>query len=136
MARSETPVGSEPSIANLPPESLVASNPAGGIKAKLSMPLRYVGVSPLAGRREYEFVVPDQEGRHFTISIRDADFSSHQLTFQEAPDLCYQKLRAQLVGAIDIPTDGPIWVTPADLALYRESHKRSPNIRGKWSRPR
>ena len=94
--------------------------------------LRYLGVSVLAGRREYSFVIRDEEERRFTLVVCDADFASKRISFQEAPDLCYQKLEAALKA--DDSVEGPVLVTAEDVIRYREGHQRSKTIRGGWSR--
>ena len=101
-----------------------------------STKLRYLGVNALAGRREYEFLAEEQENRHFTLVVQDLDFSSNHVSFQEAPDLCYQKLQAELKVASETPIGTPILVSPEDLARYRETHQRAKTSRGGWSRQR
>lgn len=100
----------------------------------MSAKLRYLGVSALVGTREYEFVAGDEANQHFTLIVRAADFSSNQLSFQEAPDLCYQKLKAELEAATEMPAGSQIWVTSEDLARYRESHQRAKTLRGRGAR--
>lgn len=97
---------------------------------KKSVSIRYVGVNPVAGRREYGFEVEDAEVRRVVVAVRDTDFSSRQLSFQEAPDLCYQKLRAEIEAERSL--GAPLWITPEDLARYRETHEhgRSQRMRG------
>ena len=101
-----------------------------------STKLRYLGVNALAGRREYEFLAEEQENRHFTLVVQDLDFSSNHVSFQEAPDLCYQKLQAELKVASETPIGTPILVSPEDFARYRETHQRAKTSRGGWSRQR
>jgi hypothetical protein len=89
---------------------------------KASTTLRYTGVHSLADTREYGFVLRDNEERHFTVVVSNVDFKDKRLSFQEAPDLCYQKLYAELEAETDTPVASAICVTAEDLARYRETH--------------
>jgi len=88
--------------------------------------LWYVGMSSRSGARDYQFIVQsgDDDGREVTLSIEDAIFSKRQLSFQEAPDFCYQKLQEKLENEA---TEGPIRkrepVTALDVTRYRDSHE-------------
>jgi len=91
----------------------------------LVLQLRYTGMLPLVGRREYSFRVEahDKSVRTVVLTIDDAMFRNHQLMFQEAPDLCYQKLLADVAGESAgtlIHSRAPI--TEAEIASYRDSH--------------
>ena len=91
----------------------------------LMLQLRYLGVIPQRGHRDYGFHIEDKENniRLVILTIDDAVFRKRELTFQEAPDLCYQKLigdlRTDAIGA-QIPGRGT--VTPSDIACYRDAH--------------
>ena len=87
--------------------------------------LRYMGVFPQEGHREYRFHL-ESEGakeREVCLTIDDDLFVTARLMFQEAPDLCYQKLLAEVC---DETRAAPILsraaVTATDIQLYRESH--------------
>lgn len=96
-----------------------------------AMEFRYLGVQPRTGRREYEFSVPvpDRDPASVVLVIDDVYFTTKQLSFQEAPDLCYQKLRTEFLAAM--PVRGSIEITSEDLAHYRLTHERSGATRGK-----
>ncbi|PYU93515.1 MAG: hypothetical protein DMG08_10005 [Acidobacteria bacterium] len=87
--------------------------------------VRYLGVIPQTGHREYGFNVEgeDKSVRQIILTIDDLVFSEKQLKFQEAPDLCYQKMKCDLEseGAIG-PITSPVTVTPSDVAKYRDAH--------------
>ena len=89
----------------------------------LSATLRYTGVHSLAETREYGFVLHQNEERHFTVVVSNVDFTARRLSFQEAPDLCYQKLYAELEAETDKPVASAICITAEDLARYRETHQ-------------
>lgn len=96
-----------------------------------TMEFRYLGVQPRTGRREYEFLVPVATGdpENVVLAIDDVYFTTRQLSFQEAPDLCYQKLRAEVLAEAAIPAS--IEITSADLDHYRQTHVRSGTGRAK-----
>ena len=89
--------------------------------------LRYLGVNSQVGHREYGFLMEDKdkEFRQIVVTIENALFMSNHLMFQEAPDLCYQKL------LMDIDNEQPdgkagnigmVAITEGDIARYRDSH--------------
>jgi hypothetical protein len=87
--------------------------------------LQYLGVIPQAGYVEYGFRVTekDKSVRQVILTIEDAFFRRNDLKFQEAPDLCYQKVLMDLNKEIRdpaIPTCIP--VTALDISHYRDLH--------------
>jgi hypothetical protein len=91
--------------------------------------LRYVGVFPQTGHREYRFNIEKQDvdPRQVILTIADTLFATRLLMFQEAPDLCYQKLLLALHNeSEDKPIDSQSTVTASDVAFYRDTH---PNTR-------
>ena len=103
------------------------------MKANLPIRVRYVGVFPKNGYREYDFIVEaeDKTVRQVILVIDDVLFMEKQLMFQEAPDLCYQKLRTDLVNEIAAPVGSRVRVTPVDVASYRDSH---PTVKSRHKR--
>ena len=93
---------------------------------KVSVPrLRCTGVVSRIGFREYGFSIEDKDKavRKVVLTIDNGIFRSSQLMFQEAPDLCYQKLLADLVSETDgAPVRGRVAVSTSDIARYRDSH--------------
>jgi len=91
----------------------------------LVLQLRYVGVFPQKGHREYRFNIEkqDADSREVILTIPDDLFVANRLMFQEAPDLCYQKL---LVDLRNESREAPIYsraaVTATDIDSYRETH--------------
>jgi hypothetical protein len=91
------------------------------------MRLRYLGVIPQAGHREYGFRVEnkDREFRQVVVTIDNALFLKNHLMFQEAPDLCYQRV---LMDVDNEPTDAEVGststvpITEMDITRYRDSH--------------
>jgi hypothetical protein len=84
-----------------------------------SVTIRYVGVNSRAGHREYGFEVDGHAGQ-VLVGIRDVDFATGRLNFQEGPDLCYQKL-LQEMGA-ERSLKSAFFITEDDLSRYRETH--------------
>jgi hypothetical protein len=87
--------------------------------------LRYLGVIPQAGYIEYGFRIAekDKSDRQVVLTIEDAFFRRNDLKFQEAPDLCYQKVLVDLTNETPdsgIPACAP--VTALDIAHYRDLH--------------
>jgi hypothetical protein len=93
---------------------------------QLVMQLRYLGVIPQVGYIEYGFRVTekDKSVRQVVLTIEDAFFQRKDLKFQEAPDLCYQKVLMDLNN--DRTDSGippaSIPVTALDIAHYRDLH--------------
>jgi hypothetical protein len=87
--------------------------------------LRYLGVAPHIGHREYRFQIEahDKSIRTVALTIADGIFRNNQLMFQEAPDLCYQKLLADITNeTIGAPICNRATVSDSEIASYREAH--------------
>jgi len=91
----------------------------------LVLQLRYLGVLPHIGHREYRFQIEahDKSVRTVALTIDDGIFLKNQLMFQEAPDLCYQKLLADITSeTAGAPIRSLAPVTESEIASYRHSH--------------
>jgi len=87
--------------------------------------LRYIGVISQAECLEYGFRIEDKdkEPRLVVMRIESGHFKKYALMFQEAPDLCYQKLLADLKSeTADLPVGARLSVTESDITHYRELH--------------
>ena len=87
--------------------------------------LRYMGVFPQSGHREYRFRIENEgsEIRDVSLTIDDHLFGTKRLMFQEAPDLCYQKLLTEVRNENrDVPILKRAAITAIDIKSYRESH--------------
>ena len=94
----------------------------------LVLQLRYVGVFPQNGHREYRFNIERDETRvkHVVMTIDNELFSPQRLMFQEAPDLCYQKLLLDLQNESEnAPIRSRVTVTDGDVDSYRDSHPKA-----------
>jgi hypothetical protein len=92
---------------------------------QLVLQLKYLGVIPQDGFIEYGFRVTDKDKsvRQVVLTIEDAFFRRNDLKFQEAPDLCYQKVLLDLTNETpDAVIHDCIPVTALDIAQYRDLH--------------
>jgi hypothetical protein len=87
--------------------------------------LRYIGVIPQTECLEYGFRIEDKdkEPRLVVLMIESEFFKRYALMFQEAPDLCYQKLLADLKNeTAEAPVSDRLCVSASDITHYRELH--------------
>jgi hypothetical protein len=56
------------------------------------------------------------------LTIANSVFLSKQLMIQEAPDLCFQKILAELRNETGEPFPDQIAITHSDIVEYRASH--------------
>ena len=94
----------------------------------LTHQLRYLGVIPQTGHCEYAFRIEDKDKsvRLVVLEIDAGVFERNELMFQEAPDLCFQKVLADLDN--ETPNShiaARVAVTAADISHYRELHPTS-----------
>jgi hypothetical protein len=89
--------------------------------------LSYLGVITKPEHSEYGFQIinDDKTVRLLILTIANSVFLTKQLLVQEAPDLCYQKVLADLKSNIPTLIEENIVISEADLTQYRASH---PNI--------
>ncbi len=89
--------------------------------------LSYLGVIPKPEHSEYGFRITNQDktDRLLILTIANSVFLTKQLLIQEAPDLCYQKVLADLRSEIPTLVEDSVVITEMDLMQYRASH---PNI--------
>ena len=106
------------------------------ILSNLVLRLRFLGVISQSEYTEYGFSIEDEDKsrRLVVLTIRNALFRQNNLMFQEAPDMCYQKVLAGLeeeTSDFRIPARMPI--TTEDIIQYRDLHPKTKNR--KQSRP-
>jgi hypothetical protein len=90
-----------------------------------TMHLRYLGVIPQTECVEYGFQIEDKDKdpRLIVMMIEAGFFKQYALMFQEAPDLCYQKLLAELRSETEeFPVSARSSVSASDIAHYRGLH--------------
>ncbi len=97
--------------------------------------LRYLGVIPQTGRRDYGFRIEDEDKhvRVVVLEIETGVFERRELMFQEAPDLCFQKVLADLeMETAESRIEERVSVTATDISHYRERH---PTAKSRRSAP-
>jgi len=100
--------------------------------------LRYIGVIPQTEFVEYGFRIEDKDKdpRLVVLMIESGFFERRELMLQEAPDLCYQKLLADLNNeTAEFPISARISVTTSDIIHYRESHPTGRSQRARRNQP-
>ena len=91
----------------------------------LVMKLKFLGVIPQIGYVEYGFQIENEDKslRLVILTIENPFFQKNDLKLQEAPDLCYQKILANLEEeSIDSRIPSRMPVTALDIANYRDVH--------------
>lgn len=91
----------------------------------LVLKLKFLGVIPQSDYMEYGFRIEneDKSYRLVVLTINNTLFQQHKLKFQEAPDLCYQKVLTDLDNETnDCPIPERIPITSADIVQYRDLH--------------
>ncbi len=94
----------------------------------LVLKLRYLGVIPQSDCTEYGFRIEneDKSYRLVVLTIKNALFRGSNLKFQEAPDLCYQKILTDLDKETrDCPLPARVPITAEDILQYRDLHPTS-----------
>jgi hypothetical protein len=70
--------------------------------------------------REYTFQVREAGiEREFTVNIANEAFLSHRVRYQDAPDICAQRLQAELAAHANHPLETQYVITTAELEAYR-----------------
>jgi hypothetical protein len=95
------------------------------ILSNLVLRLRFLGVVTQSEYTEYGFNIENEDKSHrrVILTIQNTLFRQNNLKFQEAPDLCYQKVLADLESETsDSPIPARMPVTEEDIIQYRDSH--------------
>ncbi len=96
--------------------------------------MQFIGFESKPLVREYTFTVrePAAEPREFTLTIANEAFSTHHISFQDAPNICSLKLRRELATFGNNPPETHFHVTDLELEDYRSTH--SPRPKGPFAR--
>ncbi len=94
------------------------------------MPIRiqYTGFQVQRDGRDYSYDVldPPAASRHFTFAISHQAFAERHIPYQDAADLCYQKLQKELLTETAEPPLRSHWiVSDQELDAYRDTHRPS-----------
>lgn len=93
--------------------------------------LSYLGFRATPQGREYTVRVggPGSEPRLFVLFIAHATFASGAARFQDAPDLCFARLRRELAANPDLQPGERLVFSPQELSDYRGEHRTAPGRR-------
>jgi hypothetical protein len=84
--------------------------------------VQYHGFQAKQLAREYSFQVREAGAeREFTLSIANDAFLSHRVRYQDGPDICAQRLQAELAAHANHPSQTEYVITSAELDSYRTS---------------
>ena len=120
----KTPILEDGTAVEGPPQKRVESRPT-GLRS-----MTYLGFRATPQGREYRVQVQGaEEPRLFVLFIAHSTFASGEARFQDAPDLCYAKLRRELLADPELAPAAPLVVTPQELIDYRGEHRAPANRR-------
>ena len=88
--------------------------------------IQYAGFQVQPYGREYSYYVlnPPAASRHFLLTISHQAFAERQILYQDAADLCYQKLQRDLVAETgEQPLPPHCVVSDQELDAYRDTHR-------------
>ena len=97
------------------------------------MQIQYLGFQTKSRGRDYTYLVidPKAENRQFTFTIPNQAFAEGRVPYQDAADLCYQKLQKDLgLETAEQPLPRRFTLSDIDLDAYREKHR--PARRRTW----
>jgi len=96
--------------------------------------VQYVGFVAKPRVREYTFNVKNgaDKAREFQITISNEAFLSNRVRYQDAPDICSQRLQCELASASNHPAETRFTITDAEIDDYRTAH--SPKAKPSWQK--
>ena len=120
-------------MASIPPDTSPPKKP-------VARPLliRYMGFECTSAGRSYHLRVDGgaEEPRLFTVSIPSAAFETRRARFQDAPEMCLNRLQRELEANEELPGGALLVITSADLDLYRDAQqRRSPDRKSRNPHP-
>ena len=90
------------------------------------MQIQYVGFELRSQGRDYTYRVIDMktENREFTFTISNRAFTERHVPYQDAADICYQKLQKSLgLETAEQPLPRRSTLSDQELDEYREKHR-------------
>ena len=90
------------------------------------MQIQYLGFQTKPRGRDYTYLVidPKSENRQFTFTISNQAFAEGRVPYQDAADLCYQKLLRDLgLETARQPLPRHLKLSDGDLDDYRAKHR-------------
>ena len=94
----------------------------------MPMSIQYVGFQVKPHGRDYSYHVmdPPSASRHFTFTISHQAFAERHILYQDAADICYQKLQREILAETgEQPLRPHCTVSDQELDAYRETHHRT-----------
>ncbi len=87
--------------------------------------LEYQGFAVVPEGRQYSFRLARKDtDRGFTLVVSNASFRTGLLHYQDAPEVCYRKLAADLASEDAVtPVSSHQQVTESEITLYQASGK-------------
>lgn len=123
LRAAPTPAGASPRTGAPSVDELLPAGRDAPRPARPPVP-RYLGFDVTSEGREYTLQVTSAEvSRHFRFLIRHAAFAARHVRFQDAPDLCYQRLERELSADPDLPAESRFELTREELLAYRDAHQ-------------
>lgn len=99
--------------------------------------IRYVGFRTTSNLREYTFLVKEgaDEACEYKLTIPNAAFLSHRARYQDAPDICAQRVQRELDSSGSHPVNTHCAITEGELEAYRSAHSPKPRMGGMYKPP-
>ena len=92
--------------------------------------MAYLGFRTTTEGREYTVRVSGlAEAREFVLFIAHRMFAAGEARFQDAPDLCFARLRRELTADPALRPAVPLVLTTEELGEYRTEHRTPINRR-------
>ena len=88
--------------------------------------IHYVGFHVQPHGRDYSYYVitPPETSRHFILTISHQAFAERRILYQDAADLCYQKLQREiLTNTGEWPQEAHYIISDQELDAYRGTHR-------------
>jgi hypothetical protein len=88
--------------------------------------IRYLGFECTSEGRTYRLRVDAglDEPRLYTVAIPSEAFDTRRARFQDAPELCFERLQRELEANAELPGGATLVITTDDLDRYRSSQSR------------
>jgi hypothetical protein len=90
--------------------------------------VHYLGFQAKPLVREYAFQVREAGAeREFTLNIANEAFLSRRVRYQDAPDICAQRLQAELAANANHPSQTQYVITADELDAYSAARAVKPS---------
>ena len=128
-------------MTSIPPEAAPLKPDTVPIKiATVPRPLtvRYLGFECTSEGRSYRLRVDRgaDDPRLYTVSVPSEAFESRRARFQDAAEMCLQRLQRELDENAELPAGASLVITTDDLDRYRETQqRRSPSRKPRAPHP-